>query len=90
VNGKVTDPTDPKLLDAIQVYKKYITLCQSGPILAFLGTTRFDRVIKGDSAFNLMGDWANGEFTVAKKLNYGVDYGVFCSSGHARYVRPGY
>jgi len=36
VNGKVTDPTDPKLLDAIQVYKKIYHLCQSGQSWPFL------------------------------------------------------
>jgi glucose/mannose transport system substrate-binding protein len=79
VNGKVTDPTDPKLLDAIQVYKKYITYVNPDN-LGLSWNDAIDRVIKGDSAFNLMGDWANGEFTVAK-LNYGVDYGVFAPPG---------
>jgi glucose/mannose transport system substrate-binding protein len=81
INGKVTSATDPKLLDALQTYKKYL-----GYINSDHGTLTWDEatamVIKGTAAFNVMGDWANGEFLVARKT-YGKDYGSFPVPGTA-------
>jgi len=81
VNGKLTSATDPKLLDALNIFKKYL-----GYVNPDHATLTWDeataRVIKGDAAFNVMGDWANGEFLVAKKV-YGKDYGTFPPPGTA-------
>jgi glucose/mannose transport system substrate-binding protein len=81
INGKVTSPTDPKLLDALQTFKKYL-----GYINPDHGTLTWDEatamIIKGSAAFNIMGDWANGEFLVAGKT-YGTDYGSFPIPGTA-------
>jgi glucose/mannose transport system substrate-binding protein len=38
------------------------------------------RVITGEAAFSVMGDWANGEFLVVEKV-YGTDYGTFPTPG---------
>lgn len=78
-NGKVIDPNDQRLVSALQTYKKYIGYVNPDHLgLSWDGAIK--RVIKGQSAFNLMGDWANGEFAIAK-LDYGVDYGVFVVPG---------
>jgi glucose/mannose transport system substrate-binding protein len=81
VNGKVTSATDPKLLHALETFKKYL-----GYINPDHSTLTWDqataRVITGDAAFNVMGDWANGEFLVAKKV-YGQDYGTAATPGTA-------
>ena len=75
VNGKTTSPTDTKLVHALETFTKYLTYVNPDH-----ATLTWDeataRVITGDAAFNIMGDWANGEFFVAGK-EYGVDYGTF-------------
>ena len=81
VNGKVTSATDPKLLHVLETFKKYL-----GYVNADHATLTWDqaiaRVITGKAAFSIMGDWANGEFFVAKKV-YGTDYGTFPTPGTA-------
>jgi glucose/mannose transport system substrate-binding protein len=81
VNGKLTSATDSRLLDALSIFGKYL-----GYVNPDHATLTWDeataRVIKGDAAFNVMGDWANGEFYVAKKV-YGTDYGTFAPPGTA-------
>ena len=82
INGKVTDPQDPKLLEAFEIFKKYLSYANpDSPELAWNAAT--NRVITGEGAFNIMGDWNNGEFKAAG-LNYGVDYGVFAVPGTRR------
>jgi glucose/mannose transport system substrate-binding protein len=74
-NGKVVDPQDPKLLDALNTFKKYISYINADN--ANLGwDVAVARVISGQSAFNTMGDYANGEFAAANKT-YNTDYGTF-------------
>ena len=74
INGKITAGDDPRLLEAFGILKKY--LAHANPDSA---TTEWDaairRVLRGEAAFCLMGDWANGEFRLAK-LTYGKDYGA--------------
>jgi len=81
VNGKVTSATDSKLLDALTKFGKYLTYVNDDH-----ATLTWDqataRIITGAAAFNMMGDWANGEFNVANKV-YGTDYGTFATPGTA-------
>ncbi|MBN2087206.1 carbohydrate ABC transporter substrate-binding protein [Candidatus Peregrinibacteria bacterium] len=79
VNGKITSLDNPKLLEALRIFNKYLSYVNSDySELSWNSATA--RVIEGESAFNIMGDWANGEFKAAKKI-YGVDYGVFAVPG---------
>jgi glucose/mannose transport system substrate-binding protein len=81
VNGKLTSATDPKLLHALETFKKYLSYINPDHS-ALTWDQATAMVIKGDAAFNVMGDWANGEFLVAKKV-YGKDYGTFPTPGTA-------
>ena len=75
VNGKTTSPTDPKLVHALETFSKYLGYVNPDHA-ALTWDEATARVITGEAAFNIMGDWANGEFYVAEK-EYGVDYGTF-------------
>jgi len=81
VNGKLTSPTDTKLVDALTKFSKYL-----GYVNTDHATLTWDqataKVIKGEAAFNIMGDWANGEFLHEKK-EYGKDYGTLPVPGTA-------
>jgi len=81
VNGKVTSATDSKLLDALTKFSKYLSYVNTDHA-ALTWDQATARVIKGEAAFNVMGDWANGEFFVANKV-YGTDYGTFPVPGTA-------
>lgn len=75
INGKLVYDEDPRLLKALEIFKNYLTYIN--PDNAEIGwdvATR--RIINGESAFNIMGDWANGEFTSAGMI-YNKDYGTF-------------
>ena len=81
VNGKITSPTDSKLVDALTKFSKYL-----GYVNTDHASLTWDqataRIITGDAAFNVMGDWANGEFLKASKT-YDTDYGTFPAPGTA-------
>src|SRR5262245_55474984 len=73
INGKVTAADDPRLADAFGTLKSYLSYANTDH--ARLGwDVAIKRVIQGETAFCIMGDWANGEFLLAK-LKYGKDYG---------------
>lgn len=74
INGKLTDPDDPRITEAFETFKKYISYVNpDNPETQW--NTATDRVIRGEGAFNIMGDWNNGEFEAAE-LKYGTDYGT--------------
>ncbi|MDH5782297.1 MAG: ABC transporter substrate-binding protein [Candidatus Bathyarchaeota archaeon] len=79
INGKVTSATDPKLLSALETFKTYLDYVNEDHS-ALTWDEAIKRVITGDAAFSVMGDWANGEFYVADKV-YGTDYGTFPTPG---------
>lgn len=81
VNGKVTSATDPKLVHALETFAKYLEYVNPDHA-ALTWDEATARVITGEAAFNVMGDWANGEFYVAEKV-YDVDYGTFPCPGTA-------
>lgn len=79
VNGRLSATDDPKIVAAFETFKVYLTYVN--PDNATLGwDAALKRVIEGDSAFNLMGDWANGEFRLAGK-KFGKDYGAIVVPG---------
>jgi len=79
INGKVTSATNTTLRDALTKFAKYLSYVnENHAALTWDGATAM--VIRNESAFNIMGDWANGEFLVANKT-YNVDYGTFAVPG---------
>lgn len=81
INGKVTDGTNATLVDALNTFKTYLSYSNEDS-----STTQWPKatakIINNESAFNIMGDWANGEFFVAG-YNYGVEYDTFNVPGTA-------
>jgi glucose/mannose transport system substrate-binding protein len=74
VNGEITEPDDPRLLESLAVLDRYVSY--SNPDHASTGwDAAIQRLIRGGAALCVMGDWANGEFRLAK-LTYGKDYGA--------------
>ncbi|MEM0121638.1 MAG: ABC transporter substrate-binding protein [Thermoprotei archaeon] len=79
INGKLTDPNDPRLVRSFEIMKRYMEYVN--PDYASLTWDQaVARVIRGEAAFTIMGDWANGEFYVAGKV-FDVDYGAIPSPG---------
>jgi glucose/mannose transport system substrate-binding protein len=79
INGKITAPEDPRPLEALNVFKRYLSYANRD----HAGTAwdaAIQRLVRGESAFCIMGDWANGEFQQAG-LKYGRDYGAFLVPG---------
>ncbi|MGB9760155.1 MAG: ABC transporter substrate-binding protein [Thermoproteota archaeon] len=74
VNGKINDPNNPKLVDALNTFKKYLSYVNPD-YAALTWDQAVAKVIRGEAAFTIMGDWANGEFFVAN-MTFGVDYGA--------------
>jgi glucose/mannose transport system substrate-binding protein len=72
-NGKITSADDARLKQALTILGKYLTYTNRTHY-----TYSFDdamkRVVSGQSAFCIMGDWAQGAFRSAD-LKYGKDYG---------------
>jgi glucose/mannose transport system substrate-binding protein len=75
INGKVTNAANATLVDALHTFAKYLNYTNNNHA-ALTWDEATALVINGNCAFNIMGDWANGEFEVAQKT-YGVDYGTF-------------
>jgi len=75
INGNVINPADPKLNDALRLLARYLNYTNANhESLTWDEATLL--VVNGNSAFNIMGDWANAEFVIANKI-YNVDYGSF-------------
>ena len=81
INGKITSPTDPNLQAAATEFAEYLNYTNYNHA-SLTWDEACALVINGQCAFNLMGDWNNGEFEVAKKV-YGTDYGTFAAPGTA-------
>jgi glucose/mannose transport system substrate-binding protein len=79
INGKMASPDDPRLIKAFVTIDKYMSYSNKDR-----DETQWDvairRVMSGDGAFCLMGDWADGEFRAAH-LKYGKDYGALVIPG---------
>ncbi len=76
VNGKVTSPKDPRLLKSLEILKKYLTYTNPDYGDFDWWNNAIARIISGEGAFNIMGDWANGDFKDAG-MEYNKDYGSF-------------
>ena len=76
VNGKVTSATNTTLLDALIIFQKYLTYVNTDNTNMHWDTAT-GKIITNASAFNIMGDWANGEFLKAYGANgFEVEYNV--------------
>lgn len=79
INGKVISTDDPRLLNSFIIFKKYLSYVN--PDSANIDwNTATDRIINGEGAFNIDGDWNNGEF-IAANMTYNKDYGTFLVPG---------
>jgi glucose/mannose transport system substrate-binding protein len=81
INGNITNPKDPHLVNATRELAEYLNYTNANHA-SLTWDEAAALVITGQCAFNLMGDWNNGEFLVADKT-YGVDYGTFAAPGTA-------
>jgi glucose/mannose transport system substrate-binding protein len=79
INGKVTSSDDPKMIDALKTFKKYLSYTNSDSG-SLTWDAAVDRVVKEQGAFDLMGDWADGEFKLVG-MQYGKDYGSIVAPG---------
>jgi glucose/mannose transport system substrate-binding protein len=79
VNGKVRSATDPRLSAALGILKRYSGFVNKDHV-GLDWTAALGRVVRGESAFYVMGDWADGDFRAAG-LVYGRDYGAFVVPG---------
>jgi glucose/mannose transport system substrate-binding protein len=79
LNGKIRSADDPRLVEAFNLFDRYLGYVNedhSG--VAWDRAVR--RVIKGEAAFVMIGDWANGEFKLAG-MTYGKDYEAIAVPG---------
>lgn len=79
INGKITSPTNPKLLKSLEIFKKYMGYANMD-YSSLEWNKATERVINGYSAFIVMTDWANEEFNLAD-MTYNEDYGSFAVPG---------
>lgn len=78
INGEITSGTNTDLLAALDILDQILDYCN--PDLTIEWDQATDLVIQGDAIFNIMGDWANGEFLIANKT-YDDDYGTIAVPG---------
>lgn len=79
INGDIISGSDPDLLAALTILETFMTYTNPDfNTLAWDEAT--DLLIQGNSIFNVMGDWANGEFLVANSV-YDDDYGTIAVPG---------
>jgi len=76
---KFTDPRAVKVWETFGKVLEYTNKDAAG--LSWQQAT--DRMVKGESAFNIMGDWAAGYMTTTLKLKPGEGYGWAASPGTA-------
>jgi glucose/mannose transport system substrate-binding protein len=61
---------DAKVTQSLETFKKYISYANKDhDALTWAAATQ--QVIDGKAAMNIMGDWANGQFTAANMTDYG-------------------
>lgn len=80
VNGKVTSATDPKLLNALETYKTYLSYCNEDRESLVDWPEATAKVITGKAAFEIMGDWAAGEWLLTGKV-FGTEWGAMAVPG---------
>jgi glucose/mannose transport system substrate-binding protein len=73
INGRINEASNRHLVGALNILKRYLTYTNREDYsLAYDGAMK--RLVAGDAAFCIMGDWAVGEFRNAG-LKYGKDFG---------------
>lgn len=72
--------TDPKVVSAFDTFGKVMD-CTNKDASGLSWQQASDRIASGQSAFNIMGDWAAGYFTTTKKLQPGTGFGWSASPG---------
>jgi glucose/mannose transport system substrate-binding protein len=81
VNGNLSSD-DPRFLEAFKIFKRYLSYVNpDNADVSWDSATR--RVIEGEGAFTIMGDWAEGEFKAAEMV-YDEDYGTFVVPGTSK------
>ncbi len=75
INGKVLSLSNGRMLRVLENFKKYLSYADLN-LTKDAWNEAIDDVKNGESAFMIMGDWANQEFKVSDK-RYNIDYGVF-------------
>ena len=81
INGDIISGTDADLLAALTILETFMTYTNADfDSLSWDEAT--DLLIQNESIFNVMGDWANGEFLVANSV-YDDDYGTIAVPGTA-------
>jgi glucose/mannose transport system substrate-binding protein len=79
INGRIRAGNDARMLQAFGTFKTYVGYSnRDHGELAWEAALK--RVMKGEGAFCLIGDWANGEFRLAG-MKYGRDYGALLVPG---------
>ena len=78
INGKVSE-NDERLLNSFKIFEKYLSYVNSDNE-EIEWNVAVDRIISGEGAFNIMGDWANGEFKSAG-VEFNEDYGIILVPG---------
>ncbi len=76
INGKITSPDDPRLVKSLEILKRYMQYTNKDYAQFDWWNNLTAKIISGDGAFNIMGDWANGDFRDAG-MKYNKDYGSF-------------
>jgi len=75
INGEIVSEKDPRLLNSFEIFKKYLSYVNPDNE-NIEWNTAVQRIIRGEGAFNIMGDWANGEF-ISLGFKFDEDYGAF-------------
>lgn len=75
--------TDPKVVGAFTTFGKVMD-CANKDASGLSWQQASDRIISGQSAFNIMGDWAAGYYTTTKKLAPGKGFGWATAPGTSK------
>ncbi|QFP75981.1 ABC transporter substrate-binding protein [Deinococcus sp. AJ005] len=75
--------TDPKVVGAFTTFGKVMD-CANKDASGLSWQQASDRIVSGQSAFNIMGDWAAGYFTTTKKLAPGTGFGWATAPGTSK------
>ena len=74
INGKITSAQNEKLMEALTILKQYLEY--TSPDHDDLSWDQAaERILKGEGAFYIMGDWVNGDYA-SKGAELGVEYGT--------------
>lgn len=76
INGKISSADDQRLIKAFSTFERYITFANPDHATLREWDVANKRIINGESAFSIMGDWANAEFKLVG-MTYGNEYGSF-------------